>query len=84
MIRKFHIDALQELTLPSLRELRLGVDKDVDEGTDLVAVLHSFTCPSLIRLKLRVHAPPTAWAVEGFEIIRQQYNMQHQEKAGLP
>ena len=80
MIRKFHINALQELTLLSLRDFCLYIDYDVDAGTDLIAVLHSFTCPSLVKLKLCVCAPQTAWAVESFEIIRQQYNMQGLEE----
>jgi hypothetical protein len=78
-IQKHHIDALQELIMPSLRDFSLTVGDSV-EGTDLNAILHSFTCPSLIKLELHVYVP---WAAESFEIIKQQYNMQRLEEIKL-
>jgi hypothetical protein len=78
-IREFQIDTLEELTMPSLRDFCLTVD-DFVEGTELNAILHSFTCPSLINLELHVFAP---WAFETFEIIKRQYNMQGLEKIKL-
>ncbi|KAF8343305.1 hypothetical protein F5887DRAFT_973354 [Amanita rubescens] len=79
-IRKFQIDTLQELTIPSLRDFCLTIDEDVEESTDLNMILRSFTCPSLVNLELNVCGP---WAFETFEIIKQQYNMQGLEEIKL-
>ena len=78
-IYKSHIDALQELTLPSLRDFCPEVHRDVDESGDLNVVLRSFTCPSLVKLKLRVGP----WAVESFEIVKRQYNIRGLEECEL-
>ena len=80
IIRDVHMNALQELTMPSLRDFSLKAEVDVDEGTDLDAVLHSFTCPSLVRFNLHVYGP---WTVGSFEIIKQQYNIQGLEELEL-
>ena len=66
--------------MPSLRDFSLKAEVDVDEGTDLDAVLHSFTCPSLVRFNLHVYGP---WTVGSFEIIKQQYNIQGLEELEL-
>jgi len=75
-----HIDALQKLTMPSLRDFSLRVGEEVEEGTDLNAILHNFSCPSLIKLGLYVYG---TWAVDSFEIIERQYNMQGLEEIKL-
>ncbi|KAF8351747.1 hypothetical protein F5887DRAFT_932199 [Amanita rubescens] len=76
-IQKFQIDTLEGLTMPSLRDFCLTVSEDVEEGTDLNAILHSFTCPSLIKLTLHAYS---SWTIESFEIIKRQYNMQGLEE----
>jgi len=80
LICKSHINALQEFTMPSLRYFRLVTGYDVDEGTDLDAILHSFACPSLVRLELRAYS---LWTVESLETIKRQYNMQGLEELNL-
>ncbi|KAF8351750.1 hypothetical protein F5887DRAFT_932211 [Amanita rubescens] len=80
-IRKFQIDTLEELTMPSLRDFCLTVGDSVEDGTDLDATLRSFTCPSLIKLKLYVSYG--TWTIESFEIIKRQYNMQGLEEIKL-
>ncbi|KAF8321464.1 hypothetical protein F5887DRAFT_1030530 [Amanita rubescens] len=79
-IRKFQIDTLEELTMPSLRDFCLTVSEDVEGGTDLNVILHSFTCPSLIKLELHVYG---SWAAGSFEIIKRQYNIQRLEELEL-
>ena len=84
LIRNVNINTLPVLTMPSLRDFCLRVDLDeaayVDDGADADAVLHCFTCPSLVRLQLYVYA---RWTVESFKIIKGQYNMQGLEEIKL-